>query len=566
MVTCSFLTFLSFFLCRQGLSGVWEGLEWMVRCCTTLRMFMYICNNMEAPHRLRYDLYAIITPGVTLSERANDDGYIRPVVVFENGCHWTLLAKATEGACHGVGQVAAVECPLYASLVNASDQDLACCTHPVRVKLLEGPGVHFSKSSHDWPELHGPVMKPPDATVPSSDLLSSSSSSANFIDVGNVFATHLTVGALRGVQPALKDNLDIGDIMASLRGILSSPVIVSDVVDRVLCHLKSVEIHLNRKRGLAMRSFRAANARAEESKRDRAAALRAFQQIDSEFDRRLGLFRAQMSDLLISQAAQRHEFETKDSLFDIAAATFNFDADDAQGDFAQEVISVERDIYLLMDAPVGNLVNNMSLRGSILRRFFRMFDNFPTTTVEVSYPENSTAVASIEADTPVTLNLLEEDASDSLPLLHELETVTEFSTPSASPPKIVLPSKPVKNLTQTVQADPDFFVSTPASTCGQVQTTLVFGDTEVRRVTGPPSVDPELSTFRRVEVQQRGALHFHALYFPEQACKSVVTPKTVVKKGVRIRPPPLSKKDGGISKPRNCSRSGRVSKATPRFQ
>ena len=455
MVTCSFLTFLSFFLCRQGLSGVWEGLEWMVRCCTTLRMFMYICNNMEAPHRLRYDLYAIITPGVTLSERANDDGYIRPVVVFENGCHWTLLAKATEGACHGVGQVAAVECPLYASLVNASDQDLACCTHPVRVKLLEGPGVHFSKSSHDWPELHGPVMKPPDATVPSSDLLSSSSSSANFMDVGNVFATHLTVGALRGVQPALKDNLDIGDIMASLRGILSSPVIVSDVVDRVLCHLKSVEIHLNRKRGLAMRSFRAANARAEESKRDRAAALRAFQQIDSEFDRRLGLFRAQMSDLLISQAAQRHEFETKDSLFDIAAATFNFDADDAQGDFAQEVISVERDIYLLMDAPVGNLVNDMSLRGSILRRFFRMFDIFPTTTVEVSYPENSTAVASIEADTPVTLNLLEEDASDSLPLLHELETVgidgarttgeakisPLLSSPSRGPWKFVLASE-----------------------------------------------------------------------------------------------------------------------------
>ena len=131
----------------------------------------------------------------------------------------------------------------------------------------------------------------------------------------------------------------------------------------------------------------------------------------------------------------------------------------------------------------------------------------------------------------------------------------------------MLPSKPVKNLTQTVQADPDFFVSTPTSTCGQVQTTLVFGDTEVQRVTGPPSVDPELSTFRRVEVQKRGALHFHALYFPEQACKSVVTPKTVVKKGVRIRSPPLSKKDGGISKSRtNCSRSGRVSKATPRFQ
>jgi hypothetical protein len=94
----------------------------------------------------------------------------------------------------------------------------------------------------------------------------------------------------------------------------------------------------------------------------------------------------------------------------------------------------------------------------------------------------------------------------------------------------------------------------------EVQTTLVFGDTEVERVT-PPSVDPELSesTFRRVELQQRGALHFHALYFPEQACKSVVTPKTLVKKGVRI-----SKKDGGISK--KSSRSGRVSKATPRFQ
>ena len=125
----------------------------------------------------------------------------------------------------------------------------------------------------------------------------------------------------------------------------------------------------------------------------------------------------------------------------------------------------------------------------------------------------------------------------------------------------MLPPKPVKNLTQTVQTDPDFFVSTPASTCGaQVQTTLVFGDTQVLRV--PPSVEP---SFRREEVQQRGSLHLH--YFPEQACKSVVTPKTVVKKGVRIRSPPLSKKDGGISKPRNnCSRSGRVSKATPRFQ
>ena len=80
-------------------------------------------------------------------------------------------------------------------------------------------------------------------------------------------------------------------------------------------------------------------------------------------------------------------------------------------------------MYILVDGPVGNLMNDMRLRESILQRFFRTFHIFPT--VEAPYPEISTAVAKIEAVTPVTRNTLEEDGS--LPTLHELEP--EFPGP-----------------------------------------------------------------------------------------------------------------------------------------
>ena len=146
----------------------------------------------------------------------------------------------------------------------------------------------------------------------------------------------------------------------------------------------------------------------------------------------------------------------------------------------------------------------------------------------------------------------------------------------------MIPPNQVKIAPCLVQADTGFFVAgsdtsvnSITSAC-KVQTTLVFGETEVLEITpssgpGPAvgwGIPPHPSIlFVRIETVGRGPLHFHGLQFKDEPrAVSTVTPKTVDKKKQRACYAALSKtQDGGITKGK-YGRSGRILKTTPRFQ